>query len=85
MNKQQKEKQEGLSTREKVYESIVAYMLAYGYPPSVREIGDMAGLKSTSTVNWYLNSLRERGWINYETDKPRTITVPGVHYVDDRK
>ena len=32
-----------------------------GYPPSLREIGDAAGLASTSSVSYQLSKLQEEG------------------------
>ena len=37
-----------------------------GYPPSVREICDAVGLKSTSTVHGYLERLEKKGLIRRE-------------------
>lgn len=47
-----------------------------GYPPSVREIGTAVGLKSTSSVHAYLNTLEEKGFIKRDPTKPRAIDVP---------
>ncbi|MGI6113596.1 MAG: transcriptional repressor LexA [Mahellales bacterium] len=46
-----------------------------GYPPSVREICDGVGLKSTSTVHGYLTRLEKKGFIRRDATKPRTIEV----------
>ncbi len=46
-----------------------------GYPPSVREIGMAVGLKSSSTVHGYLNSLEEKGYIRRNPSKPRAIEI----------
>ena len=69
----------------KVYESIVGYMLAHGYPPTIREIGEMSGLKSTCSVSQYLMKLKDEGIIDFDPLASRTITVPGIKYVDTRK
>ncbi len=44
-----------------------------GYPPSVREIGQAVGLKSSSTVHAYLVQLEEKGYIKKDPAKPRAI------------
>lgn len=44
-----------------------------GYPPSVREIGQAVGLKSSSTVHAYLLQLEEKGCIKKDPSKPRAI------------
>lgn len=46
-----------------------------GYPPSVREIGLAVGLKSSSTVHGYLNSLEGKGYIRRDPTKPRAIEI----------
>lgn len=44
-----------------------------GYPPSVREIGQAVGLKSSSTVHAHLVQLEEKGYLHKDPTKPRAI------------
>jgi len=46
-----------------------------GYPPSVREIGEAVGLKSSSTVHNYLCRLEEKGLLRRDPTKPRAMEV----------
>ncbi len=46
-----------------------------GYPPSVREICQAVGLKSTSTVHGYLKRLEKKGLIKKDPTKPRALKV----------
>lgn len=46
-----------------------------GYPPSVREICQAVGLKSTSTVHGYLQRLEKKGMIKKDPTKPRALKV----------
>ena len=46
-----------------------------GYSPTVREIGESVGLKSTSSVHIYLKRLEERGYIVRRSECPRAIKV----------
>jgi repressor LexA len=48
-----------------------------GYPPSVREIGETVGLRSSSTVHGHLRRLEEKGYIRRDPTKPRAIEVLG--------
>ncbi len=48
-----------------------------GYPPSVREICEGVGLKSTSTVHGHLNKLEDKGYIRRDPTKPRAIELLG--------
>lgn len=44
-----------------------------GYPPSVREIGQAVGLKSTSTVHAHLLQLEQKGYLKRDPIKTRAI------------
>lgn len=46
-----------------------------GYPPSVREICNAVGLKSTSTVHAHLEKLERLGYIRRDPTKPRAIEI----------
>lgn len=46
-----------------------------GYPPTVREIGQHLGVKSTSTVHKDLSSLEQKGFIRRDPAKPRAIEI----------
>ena len=53
--------------------AFVKERLGDGIPPSVREIGDACGIKSTSTVHSYLKKLEDEGYIGLN----RAIRLPG--------
>lgn len=44
-----------------------------GFPPSVREISERVGLKSSSTTKGHLDRLRKKGLVDWEDGKPRTL------------
>lgn len=44
-----------------------------GYPPSVREIGQAVGLRSSSTVYNHLVQLEQKGFLKKDATKPRAI------------
>ncbi|ABR48688.1 SOS-response transcriptional repressor, LexA [Alkaliphilus metalliredigens QYMF] len=46
-----------------------------GYPPSVREICQAVGLKSTSTAHGHLSKLELKGYIRRDATKPRAIEI----------
>ncbi|NPV26043.1 MAG: transcriptional repressor LexA [Firmicutes bacterium] len=58
-----------------ILDYIKQQIKAKGYPPSVREIGQAVGLKSSSTVHAYLRQLEEKGVIRRDPTKPRAIEV----------
>ncbi len=67
---------QALTRREKeVYDYICATIEQNGYSPSVRDIRDNLGIKSTSTVHSYINRLEEKGYIHKEEGKSRTLTL----------
>ena len=61
--------------QQKIYDFIRTFSRAYGYPPTVREIGDSLGLKSPSTVKFHLDNLRAAGFIQWDGGKTRSITL----------
>ncbi|MBC5799024.1 MAG: transcriptional repressor LexA [Candidatus Eremiobacteraeota bacterium] len=58
-----------------ILEAIRSYTKQYGYPPSVREIGQLVGLSSSSTVQAHLRSLEKQGFIRRDPTKPRTLIM----------
>ena len=63
-----------LTPKEKrVYEYIDMMLRKNGYSPSVRDIQNALGIKSTATVNAYLDRLEEKGAISRTASKSRTI------------
>ncbi len=46
-----------------------------GYPPSVREIGDAVGLKSTSSVASYLKELEKEGYLRRGNSRSRALDL----------
>lgn len=63
----------------KKQQEILDYMkdqiLSKGYPPSVREICEAVGLKSTSSVHSHLETLEKNGYIRRDPTKPRAIEI----------
>lgn len=54
---------------------LQTYIKEHGFSPTVRELCGLTGLSSTSTVKGYLDRLEEKGIIEKQYDKPRTITI----------
>lgn len=52
-----------------------------GYAPSVREIADAVGLRSTSTVHGHLMRLEKKGLLYRDAMKPRAIGI--INRMDD--
>ena len=59
----------------KILNEILNAIKEKGYSPTVREIRSATNIKSTSTVQKYLNSLMKKGYITKDDNKNRTIEI----------
>jgi len=59
----------------KVLEVIRESIRETGYPPSVRELGERLGLKSTATVHTHLRNLERKGFLKRVAQKSRAFNV----------
>ena len=59
----------------KILAFIKSEVQSRGFPPSVREICEAVGLKSTSTVHGHLLRLQKKGLLHRDSMKPRAIEV----------
>lgn len=77
--------QHGEDVREQIVEVIKKYIQEHGYAPTAREIGEMVGLKSTSSIQSHLTRLFNEGKL--ETDakpgSPRAIRIPGYKFIKE--
>ncbi|OFP35851.1 transcriptional repressor LexA [Corynebacterium sp. HMSC071B10] len=65
-----------LSDRQRrILEVIQDAVVLRGYPPSIREIGDAAGLQSTSSVAYQLKELEKKGFLRRDPNKPRAVDL----------
>ncbi|MCH5314609.1 MAG: transcriptional repressor LexA [Eubacterium sp.] len=69
---------ENLTEKQKaVFEYIKEIIGVRGVAPSIREIGEAVGLRSTSSVQYNLNVLEEKGYIKRDAMLKRTIRIAG--------
>lgn len=61
--------------QERVLGVIAEHIARNGYAPSIREIGDAAGLASSSSVAYQLTQLEQRGCIRRSSNQARTIEL----------
>ena len=56
---------------------IVEFSGTYGYMPSVREMANHIGIKSTSTINYYISILEQRNYLkrNSSKNKARALEI----------
>lgn len=78
----------GLTPRQtKILLAIKEATETNGYPPSMREIGEAAGLSSPSSVKYQLEALEAKGWIRRDPSRGRALEVltPGDERFEDIK
>ncbi len=67
---------DGLTERQRmILVEIRRIVASRGYPPSVREIGEIVGLTSPSSVNYQLKALERKGYIRRDPHRPRALEV----------
>ncbi|MFI8725258.1 transcriptional repressor LexA [Micrococcus luteus] len=59
----------------RIVQTIRDAIADHGYPPSMREIGDAAGLASLSSVTHQLGRLERHGYIRRDPGRPRALEV----------
>ena len=65
-----------LTTRQvSILEFIKSSTESQGYAPSMREIGEAAGLNSPASVKYQLDILEEKGFIRRDADRGRAMEV----------
>ncbi len=72
------------SRQRQVYEFIQDRIAVWGYPPTVREIGEHLGIRSTNGVADHLKALKRKGYLTHGERKSRTLTLmppPGSNVV----
>ncbi|MCX5327828.1 hypothetical protein [Streptomyces sp. NBC_00140] len=61
--------------QQRIFQYLRQTVQARGYPPSMREIGDAVGLRSTSSIAYQLKQLEEKGLISAEPGLPRSFRI----------
>jgi len=69
---------QGLTKRqEQTLDFIRSSIRERGYPPTLREIGEHMGIRSTNGVNDHLRALERKGYLRREDMKSRALRVVG--------
>lgn len=70
-----------LSERQRdVFDVITSTIAQRGFAPTVREIGEAVGIRSTNGINDHLNALERKGYI-----RRRAMQVRGIELVEDER
>jgi repressor LexA len=65
-----------ITTRQReVLMAILEFTSKHKYSPTIRELAEMVGLKSPSTIYAILRKLKMHGLISWEPSSPRTLRI----------
>jgi repressor LexA len=65
-----------LSERQRdILDFIREFQRQYGYPPTIRQIGEKVGISSTSVVNYNLNKLEKEGYLTRDLRVSRGLRL----------
>ncbi|MBR1718253.1 MAG: transcriptional repressor LexA [Bacilli bacterium] len=61
--------------QEDILDYIKKYIVAHGFPPTIREIGTALNLSSPATIHAHLANLEKKGFIKKQDSKNRTLEL----------
>jgi repressor LexA len=62
----------------RILDYMVQYLRSHTYQPSIREIGEEFGIRSTKTVSEHLGALAEKGYLERDPSRSRGVRILGV-------
>jgi repressor LexA len=63
---------------ERILDYMVSYLRENTYQPSIREIGERFGIKSTKTVSEHLQALADKGFLERDPSRSRGVKILGM-------
>jgi len=63
---------------QKILDYMVEYLRSNTYQPSIREIGERFGIKSTKTVSEHLQALADKGFLERDPSRSRGVKILGM-------
>lgn len=63
------------NAEKKVYNAIWSYQKKHGYPPTIRDIMQITGHRSSSSVHSLIKNLENKGYIKRNHNSPRAIQI----------
>jgi repressor LexA len=78
------------SRQERILHFVEAFRSEHGYPPSIREIGEYFGIRSTNGVSDHLRALERKGFLQRTEHQPRSLQLvqgqaTGSAHIDRRQ
>lgn len=61
--------------QQNIFDFVVEYQSDNGFPPSIREIGEFFGIRSTNGVSDHLRALEKKGYISRNNQQSRGIQI----------
>ncbi len=61
--------------QDEILKYIKEYIVAHGYPPTIREIGAALGISSPATIHAHLKNLEKKGFIRKNDSKNRALEL----------
>jgi repressor LexA len=62
----------------RILDYMVEYLRSNTYQPSIREIGEEFGIKSTKTVSEHLQALADKGFLERDPSRSRGVKILGM-------
>ena len=62
----------------RILDFMVEYLRSNTYQPSIREIGERFGIKSTKTVSEHLQALAQKGFLERDPSRSRGVRILGM-------
>ena len=62
----------------RILDYMVLYLKTNTYQPSIREIGEQFGIKSTKTVSEHLQALADKGFLERDPSRSRGVRIVGM-------
>ncbi len=59
--------------QQQVLQAIESFIAEHGYPPSIREIGRLVGIRSTNGVSDHLKAIERKGYLTRQDFKSRAL------------
>jgi repressor LexA len=63
---------------DRILDYMVSYLRTNTYQPSIREIGERFGIKSTKTVSEHLQALADKGFLERDPSRSRGVKILGM-------
>ena len=73
------------NTPKRIYDYIVDYTTKHLYPPTIKDIQEHTGIKSSSAVKYQLDKLCTLGVIEQEIGQARAIKLIGYKLIKENR